>query len=113
MTTTAKITITRNHMIHHSCFYDIINLSAWNAGLQGSVHTRNEVDYVFKMSGPFAAIQDFIRFLRFGHGALGNIVSVIEEDAVVPQSTYDRPQRPSPEDIPDTSPSDDAVVPNL
>ena len=111
MTTTTRITVTRNSIIHHGCFFDIINLSAWNAGLEGSVDILDQRVYVFKMRGPVGAIHNFIAFLRFADGALGRVGDVVEEeDAVVPQTTYERPNRP---DFLNAQQTDDAVVPTL
>ncbi len=103
-------------MIHHGCFFDILNISAWNAGLTGKVSTPDEVTYNFKMEGPVAAVQQFVAFVRFANGALGTVVNVIEEDAVVPQTVNDHSRNADSNTIAhmaqNNNSADDAVVPS-
>ncbi len=110
MTTHLKFFIQPNQsVIHHKCFYHLINACADKHGLEGTATCNEHGAYVFTLTGPTAGIQDFTAFLRFLGDSAGRLVIIKEEDAVVPQASayFHRPD-PKPDSHP---PEEDAVVP--
>ncbi len=81
------------HLVHHECFFNLLNSTAKNAGLSGRCGIRNYDVYIFELEGPDSAIRKFMDFLHFTNGSLATIKEVSYEQAVAVR----QPPRNNPE----------------
>ncbi len=85
--TTAKFLIDRDgSVIHHECFYNLINACAERHGIVGRV-IFNRHGYVLTIAGPEAAVQEFTEFMRYLNGSVGTVQVIQRDRAAVMQAS--------------------------
>ncbi len=99
MTSNVKFFIERDHsVIHHDCFYQLINACAAKHGLEGRATYNEHGAYVLTLRGPTVAIENFMDFMHFINGAVGRIVLITPESGGVPEFQQRPASNPSPQD---------------